>query len=475
MVEKAATAIKVDQELPEEKKEKQYKGTLTTVADLLKLKAVGHCVQRMIPANQRPKEGVTRCTLPKFFIVEKIEQSTKGLKYIHYVDTRASKSYNRSASYAPDDMPVKILTGTLAKARIDSFEAFKKVNFDRYINSYGMQISASPEVFLETKNESIVPGFEVNTPGSFYGNGAAPVNKTTFHKTFNTTVGGCLAYGCDYVHNGLVGIHSQLKKEKDTRDIRISNTSVIELPTSLIKEVSKKETPESRKNIRNVYGLSPKGNPKYRVANGVMNFSLQLTEDEVVEAVKSLDCVIGIACVSLFADYDLPVRREISGLAGEYELLPKVGYGANAAKYSGFKYRTLSNAWLIHPVIMHLVFDLSRKAIALGLSKLRHRWKGSEQEVIRIIQECDVKAARKMMEDNKHVYFALLRKSYPGQGEDRTKLAYNVFLNGINKVIASPNDLTKNWSLNGGWVNHSGGESRCWSTASTKIAAGKKL
>src|ERR1019366_5440055 len=103
------------------------------------------------------------------------------------------------------------------------------------------------------------------------------------------------------------------------------------------------------------------------------------TLETKINMVKAMDAIAGVACVALFAKYDNPIRRQYYGLPGEYRL-PK----------HGLEYRALSNAWLIHPLIMNLVIDFARKAAIMGKEGLFSKWKATEQETIDCITNCDV-------------------------------------------------------------------------------------
>jgi hypothetical protein len=218
----------------------------------------------------------------------------------------------------------------------------------------------------------------------------------------------------------------------------------------------------------NVYGLE--GIKKdgrevpYRTAGGHIHFGCgPLNPDEIKEVVKALDAIIGVASVSLFEGIDEARRREMYGLAGEYRTPPH-----------GLEYRTLSNAWLCHPLATHIVFDLARQAFQVGLVGLRHFWKASEEEVIECIQKNDVALARKILKRNKDLLFVLLQNVYNGV---RAMLIQRVIMKGIASAVENPNDIISNWNLDGKieWVKNSNGDGKCVSNAAIKLFKNKKV
>lgn len=460
--------------MPEETKKQvineSFKGEVITAADLPKIRT-GVCIQRLVPKEDRPKiNNFTSCKLPQITILEKVENGPAGTnsKYVHYVTT-AKDTYKRGATHVPNDMPLKVLTGNLGKERMEKFEIHRTTNLDQYVSNIGMTIGTDPEIFIVNGRNEVIPAFDI-----FPSQKKAIADPNTGTKVFNdgfaaeweTVSGTCLAYLCDSTQKGMARIYKDARKKH--KNAKLTNTTVIELDKEYLSTLTEEQAELGCAPSLNIYGL--KGNIQtsgrevpFRCTGGHMHFGVgKLNDDAVTEIIKSLDNILAIACVSLGADYDNPIRRQYYGLPGEYRL-PK----------HGIEYRTISNIWLIHPALMHLVFDLGRKTLSFGFNGLRKYWKGSEEETIEIVTNCDVKAARKVMELNKAIYLGLFKAAYRSDGKH--ELAYNVFYKGINEVIADPDNYVKNWSLNGGWVNHSGGESKCWHTASVKLATGKKL
>ncbi len=306
---------------------------------------------------------------------------------------------------------------------------------------YSGKIGSDPEMFVEDEHGEVVPAFNFLKA------------KTTideipywdgFQAEFSTVANTCLAYHVDSIRNGIYNLYQAALKHNPKAQLSIQTT--MSVPNNVLKSAEEKHVQFGCMPSFNAYGMEGiKLNGRdvpFRSAGGHIHFGIGIqTHESAAPMVKALDAVLGVACVSLFADYDSPRRRSMYGLAGEYRL-----------PSHGMEYRTLSNAWMCHPMITHAVFDLSRKALMLGRSGLLHFYKGDEAEIIRIINTCDVAAARSMIENNKDLYLTLFKSCY-GNG-DMTPL-YRMFLDGVSSVVEKPGDLVSNWDLKGTWKTHS--------------------
>jgi hypothetical protein len=161
----------------------------------------------------------------------------------------------------------------------------------------------------------------------------------------------------------------------------------------------------------------------------------------MVKIVKALDAIMGVAGVSMFAKYDDPRRRIMYGLAGEYRLPPH-----------GLEYRVLSNAWLFHPVIANIVFDLSRSAAMFGKNNLLKHWDATEAETIEVINTCNVEGARAILRRNKELLIKILDVKLDDMG--CSKYAYKAIIEGMESVIKDPSDIVGNWGLTKKWKSH---------------------
>jgi hypothetical protein len=192
----------------------------------------------------------------------------------------------------------------------------------------------------------------------------------------------------------------------------------------------------------------------FRSAGGHIHFGIGKTTDaRAKRIVKTLDAILGVACVSLFAKYDEPRRRSMYGLAGEYRLPPH-----------GLEYRTLSNAWMVHPVITHLVFDLSRKVLVFGDKDYLRHWDGNEKETVEVINTCNVEGARAILKRNEKLFKDILSAAYPNFTSPQVHILYTIFLEGMETAV-NPEEMEQSWRIGvvgvGAWVRHSDGANQC--------------
>ena len=114
--------------------------------------------------------------------------------------------------------------------------------------------------------------------------------------------------------------------------------------------------------------------------------------------------------VLLAGNWDAGCRRQFYGLAGEFRLPPH-----------GLEYRTLSNFWLYHRSLAHLVFGVARAAFCYALHGLRGKFNVSEEDVQHIVNTNDAKAAAACMLANKQAYCEVLRGSFGWQDSTTEK------------------------------------------------------
>lgn len=325
---------------------------------------------------------------------------------------------------------------------------------------YDGKIGCDPEVFVESAAGSMIPAFlflpskekPARTPNwskHFNGHGGTTMYWDGFQGEYTTKANYCLGYHGDSIAAGLRGIYDAARKR--FKDSKLSLRSVFHLSPEILEGALDEHVAFGCMPSLNAYGLKvnmpPAREVPFRSAGGHIHFGIgKKNHPKAGKIVKALDAVLGVACVSLFAEFDDPNRRKLYGLPGEYRLPPH-----------GIEYRTLSNAWLSHPLIMNMVFDLARKAVIFGKDDyFEKHWVATEEEVINCIINCDVKAAHKMMERNKEAFLQLLKASYSSAQPAELEMLYQVFIKGIRSAIKDPLDLTTNWRLESGWKPHSG-------------------
>lgn len=364
------------------------------------------------------------------------------------------------------DYTVRMLTGKQATTMQEWYADFKNNEVVNLLSGGfgGRYVGCDPEVFLEDKDGINIPAFLL----MYSKKDAARFGYTYywdgFAAEFNTQPTGCLAYQVDNIQNGLKQIYLRLKEGDKNGKLSLRNT--IEVSKGRMETSTEEQLELGCLPSLNAYGLTGKkvANGKdltTRFTGGHLHFGIgnQKTQQQYINIVKSLDKIMGVACVSLFQGIDTPTRREYYGLPGEYRLPPH-----------GLEYRTLSNAWLAHPLMAHLVFDLSRKALVLAEKGADNLWiVANEKEYLDCILQCDVKKAQEIMNRNKAVFCKMIMSCYPGFTKEHVDFIFNIFINGMSSVVKDVNDIEGNWKLNGKWTTHSGDEGKSVASAIPKL------
>lgn len=107
-----------------------------------------------------------------------------------------------------------------------------------------------------------------------------------------------------------------------------------------------------------------------------------------VEVVKMLDIFQGIPSIVMDDDKTAPKRRSLYGRAG-----------AHRPKDYGVEYRALGNFWVRSPDLVHLMYELADRAVALTLDGQSGEIieKIGEDKIQRAINESDQKLAKKIV------------------------------------------------------------------------------
>ncbi len=272
----------------------------------------------------------------------------------------------------------------------------------------------------------------------------------------------------DSVQEGLETVYKAAKAFN--KDAKLSIKTVMEIGYDILQNAKEEHIQFGCAPSENVYGLKAKEvaarELPFRSAGGHLHFGIgdkNKNTEQVKQMVRALDAVLAVCCVSLFAKYDNPIRRQFYGMAGEYRT-PK----------HGLEYRALSNAWLCHPMIAHLVIDLARKCVVFGDKGFLKFWESSEEETVNCVQNCDVELAHKIMERNRTTLLKIFRAAYSYLSEKQLDNVYHIFYDGLDIAIKNPADIVGNWKLDGGWVVHSGAAgATCNAGMQTHGAGGK--
>jgi hypothetical protein len=399
--------------------------------------------------------------LPKMFILSKVEKSNTNPNKV-YLEYYTGHQFKKGNTYVARDLKLQELEGTQGKKVVENFHQYRLTDVSRFLVKPSMFIGADPEIFVVDKNNSLIPAFNFLGGKNDANPDRAPhvgdaqgrkVYWDGFQAEFETKPETCLAYEVDSIQAGLKAIYEKAKAKYP--GAKLSMQSVVELTDKQMETTDPKYLELGCDPSFNAYSIKGRDlngrETSTRAAGGHMHFGIgQKSEEAYIEIVKCLDAVAGVASVSLFAGMENPLRREYYGLAGEYRKPPH-----------GLEWRTPSNAWLCHPTIAHVFFDLARRAVYLGLGNLRGHFQATDDEVVEIIQTCNVEKAREVLKRNKGLYMSLLKDCY-GNETVRSENAFNLLLQGVGSIIKDPFNMTENWSLEGTWLRHSNNSKVCW-------------
>lgn len=427
------------------------------------------------------KVGYNACAFPEIlFIVTasnyNYDQTTGGYRDVLITLIMKNKDCNNNliAQLMPFYVDEDSTLECVEELKDSDEELLKKFIFQVGERTY--QVGSDPEIFVKDKDGKIVPAFTFLPEKPSSKNKEArkdpenlPAYWDGFQAEFETCPQYCLAYHVDYIQYGLKKVLNAAREKDPTAKLSIK--TVMDIPLEFLQTASDEHVEFGCMPSLNAYGMRGLGtsgrDTLFRPAGGHIHFGVgnNRTQEQAAKAVKALDAILGVCCVSMFAGFDDPRRRSLYGLAGEFRM-----------PAHGIEYRTLSNAWLCHPVVTHLVFDLARRAFNLGFYGLFDKldWKCSEQETIRIINQCDVEAARKVMQENKDILMRIFERQY-NLNKDKSFAAYKSFYEGIESIIVDPKDIENNWNMNKTWLTHSNGTNKYFNSAVSLIMLGKKV
>jgi len=377
----------------------------------------------------------------------------------------------------PVTQKVEVLGAAEARPLMEVWNQTKMARFAGWIppTSTSMQLGTDPEVFVENEGK-LLPAFEFLPPkekhlkatGMYSGN----VYCDGFQGEFTVQPSSCLAWVVDGIHATLKSLLKEARSKHPAA--KLSVKTVVEIDHNLLIDGKKEHVELGCMPSKNVYGskgqIPESGRTlPIRMTGGHMHFSPNYNEEQITNAIRLLDRILGVPSVSLFANYDHPARRQFYGLAGEYRT-PKWG----------LEYRTMSNAWLVHPAIMHLVFDLGRLAVQLSINKeFSALFDASDEDVQEIINTCDVAKSRKYLTKYKDSWLVAMNKAK--HTETAATSAYKTFMEGADSIMSHPGDMEKNWSLDevsrsaNAWVGHSEGYGKNWERAVRILSDGGKV
>jgi len=400
------------------------------------------------------------------FILDKCYGSTYNNSYrvIYFTPNQ----FNKREHYVDKNIKVTLLN---EPNRQKKWRKHQAAHIDQY--SYlSCSIGTDPEIFVRHGNGEIFPAFE------FLGSVDKPIYTKDYYKQkvywdgwqaeFQTKPNTCLGYLSDSIYYGLLAVFEEARKKDSTA--KLSSDTLIKLPYNELKDKPIEYVQFGCKPSLNAYGLTPGPldgrNIPFRSTGGHLHFGFYKTKIDKIKMIKSLDAILGVCCVSMFRNFDNPIRREFYGLVGEYR---DTSYGNGE---EGFEYRTLSSSWLDHPAITNLVFDLGRGAAAVGYYNFADLWQVDEKEVIEIVQTCNANKAKAVVEKNHSMLVSILKAYYT---EPIAEVAYQTIINGMEYIIADPTDVIKNWKLGeNDWQEHCDKNEKNWSKNAKRLLKGEK-
>jgi hypothetical protein len=313
------------------------------------------------------------------------------------------------------------------------------------------QQGSDPEIFVVDKQGAVIPAFKFlkdkKDPNRIPGTNQ-PLFWDGFQAEFNLPVFSCLDQTVGSVRSSLMEL-KRLAQEYD-KNAKLTIIPTLDVMPHMLREEKEEHVQFGCMPSKNAYGMKGKvadgRDVTFRSSGGHIHLELDSNQKKRVEQyVKALDAILGVACVSMFGQFDEPRRREYYGLAGEYRTPPH-----------GLEYRPLSNVWMCHPTAMYIVFELARKVITLVDNDLFKYWKHDEQDVIACINDCNIPLANEILRMNEEMFKDILSSFCYNQSnndsnkrQDLVDVVYNTFMFGIEKLISNVDDLDYNWGLDG--------------------------
>lgn len=276
--------------------------------------------------------------------------------------------------------------------------------------------SADPEVFLEYKGK-IVPGFAVLPPKKAPGlslAGGGRYHEDGFQAEFSPCATAChetVAYSIWQTMTDMVNFASKdipYVEGSIYEGVRVSDATFVELTPELLATGTDDQVALGCDSSENVWGhpaFSPNNSREFpfRMAGGHIHLGktheAKWFHSRAERIIRAMDVFLGVPSVALLAGIEDPRRRQFYGRAGEFRF-----------QKHGLEYRSLSNAWLQHPALTHLVLNLARGAFRLGTMDWEKDFKYDPGLVRHIINEHDVKAAKAFVEENAKLLIWIMDK-----------------------------------------------------------------
>jgi len=400
---------------------------------------------------------ITMAEINKGDFIDIIQHKIKGIvEYVNLPSKYFGVITEEGVKYTYLQATDEIIKSVASKELIANLAVTKISRLNKTISAIG----SDPEMFVVDEINEVIPSYlflkskeekdlieecPLVTGSKIGASAGQPIFWDGMQAEFNLHADACLSWTVDSAYHGLSALLNRARKFDKKAKLTIQPTKDI-LP-HYIKEGKEEHVQFGCMPSKNVYGMegikADGRDVPFRSAGGHIHFGLDKNQkDKVEKYVKALDAILGVACVSMFGSYDDARRREYYGLAGEYR-----------TPAHGLEYRSLSNVWMCHPVVMNIVFELSRKVISMVDSGLFDAWDASEEEAIEAINNCNIPLACEILKRNEKVFKALLN-SFIYNNKEKIEVVYKTFLLGVENLIENPDDVEGNWNLGKNWSGH---------------------
>lgn len=300
-----------------------------------------------------------------------------------------------------------------------------------------LSIGTDPEVFVED-DEGIIPAFQFlpsaqDAIAQYHGKTYWDGFQAEFTTPANVTCQDSLVH---FIRAGLNSVLNAARKVKPAA--RLSINTVIETPIEQLKDEQEEHVVFGCRPSLNVYGDSPikldGAAVPFRMSGGHIHMGINTAKRENIPVViKELDRILGVISVPLFSYYEDSRRRSLYGRAGEYRETPY-----------GFEYRVLSSAWLIHPAMVHFVYEVARRCLGAIRHGPNKAWDITEEEARKCINECDADLARSLLERNIDALRGLI-STMPGCNHPEAII--KMIFNGVHTCLRKPDEFSHVWNV----------------------------
>lgn len=305
--------------------------------------------------------------------------------------------------------------------------------------------SVDPEVFIE-RDGKIVPGFEILPPKKkpgFANEGGGIFHEDGFQAEFSPHANAChetVAYSMSHAINSMMEHANSKLHYTDRSRYTISDATFVELTPELLSHGTDDQVALGCDTSENVWGHPAfmTDNARefpYRMAGGHIHLGkatdAKWFHSRAERIIRAMDVFLGVPSVALLAGMEDPRRRQFYGRAGEFRY-----------QKHGLEYRVLSNAYLQHPSITHLVLNLARGAFRLGTTNWESQFKYDPELVRHIINDHDVTLAKKFVEENAELLIWIMDKD---SGFGWGAKALTTIHTGAKAVFGDQLGIMKNW------------------------------